>query len=206
MVSQLIIGTLTISVLHGLIPSHWIPILAFGKKFDWNRKQVYRIAIISALFHALSTVLLGILIGFLSFKFTAYYEEISRIVFAALLVIVGLVFIIRHHRHNHFHLHNEEQLKQMNSRKVITVLVLGMFLSPCLEIEGYYLIAGALGIKYIVLISLIYIIISVAGIVFWLSIAKSIMEKINTHKIEHNSGLISGVVLILTGVLTYFLH
>lgn len=83
---------------------------------------------------------------------------------------------------------------------------MGMFLSPCLEIEGYFILAGTAGIKYIFLVSLIYIVISVVGIVLWLSFAKQILKKINAHKIEHNAGLISGVVLILTGILNYFIH
>ena len=206
MVSQLIIGTLTISILHALIPSHWIPILAFEKKFSWTRQQTLRITIISALAHALSTVLLGIAIGLLSFKVTKEYEHISTIISSVVLIVLGLVFIIRHHKHNHFHLHNEGELQQLSSKKIITVLVMGMFLSPCLEIEGYFILAGTAGVKYIFLVSLIYIIISVAGIVLWLSFAKQLLKKINAHKIEHNAGLISGVVLILTGVLNYFVH
>ncbi len=206
MVSQLIIGTLTISILHALIPSHWIPILAFEKKFSWTRQQTLRITIISALAHALSTVLLGIAIGLLSFKVSKEYEYISTIISSVILIVLGLVFIIRHHKHNHFHLHNEGELQQLSSKKIITVLVMGMFLSPCLEIEGYFILAGTAGVKYIFLVSLIYIIISVAGIVLWLSFAKQLLKKINAHKIEHNAGLISGVVLILTGILNYFVH
>lgn len=206
MISQLIIGTLTISILHALIPSHWIPILAFEKKFSWTKEQTLRITIISALAHALSTVLLGIAIGLLSFKVSKEYESISTIISSAILIVLGLVFIIRHHKHNHFHLHNEGELQQLSSKKIITVLVMGMFLSPCLEIEGYFILAGSAGVKYIFLVSLIYIVISVLGIVLWLSFAKQLLKKINAHKIEHNAGLISGLVLILTGILNYFVH
>lgn len=206
MISELIIGTLTISILHALIPSHWIPILAFEKKFKWTRQQTFRITLISALAHALSTVLLGIAIGLLSFKVSKEYEHISTIASSILLVVLGLVFIIRHHKHNHFHLHNEGELQQLSSKKIITVLVMGMFLSPCLEIEGYFILAGTAGIKYIFLVSFLYILISVLGILIWLSFAKQILKKINAHKIEHNAGLISGVVLILTGILNYFVH
>jgi putative Mn2+ efflux pump MntP len=206
LISQLILGTLTISILHALIPSHWIPILAFEKKFKWSRQQTLRITIISALAHALSTVLLGIAIGLLSFKVSKEYEQISTIITSVILIVLGLVFIIRHHKHNHFHLHNEGELQQLSSTKIITVLVMGMFLSPCLEIEGYFILAGTAGIKYIFLVSFLYIFISVAGIVLWLSFAKQILKKINAHKIEHNAGLISGVVLILTGILNFFIH
>lgn len=206
MIYQLIIGTLTISVLHALIPSHWLPILAFEKKFNWTKEQTFRITIISALAHALSTVLLGIGIGLLSFNINSHFETITNIISSSMLVLLGLVFIIRHHKHNHFHLHNEGELQSLSSRKIITVLVTSMFLSPCLEIEGYFILAGTAGIKYIFLTSIIYIIISVLGIVLWISFAQKILKKLNAHKIEHNAGLISGIVLILTGLLNYFVH
>jgi hypothetical protein len=206
LVSELIIGTLTISILHALIPSHWIPILAFEKKFGWTHRETLRITIISALAHALSTVLLGVAIGLLSFKVTEKYESISGIATSVILIVLGIIFILRHHSHHHFHLHNEGEMQQLSSKKIITVLVTGMFFSPCLEISGYYILAGETGVKYIFLISLIYILISVLGIVVWLLFAKQILKKINSHKIEHNAGLISGVVLILTGILNYFWH
>lgn len=206
MVYQLIIGTFTISILHALIPSHWLPILAFEKKYNWTKKQTFRITIITALAHALSTVLLGIAIGLLSFKINDHFEEITTIVSSLVLVVLGLIFIVRHHHHNHFHLHNEGELQNLSSRKIITVLVTSMFLSPCLEIEGYFILAGSAGIKYIFLTSAIYIVISVIGIALWISFAQKILKKINAHKIEHNAGLISGILLIVTGILNFFIH
>ena len=32
-------GTLLISLIHGLIPSHWIPVLALKEKFAWASRQ-----------------------------------------------------------------------------------------------------------------------------------------------------------------------
>lgn len=206
MITQLILGTITISVLHALIPSHWLPILAFEKKFNWTPEQTMRVTIITALSHALSTVLLGIVIGFLSLNINEQFENISNWGVTIVLVILGLVFIIRHHRHNHFHLHNEGALETLSSRKIITVLVTSMFLSPCLEIEGYFILAGSAGITYIFLVSIIYITISVIGIILWISFAQKILQKLNAHKIEHNAGLISGIILILTGILNLFVH
>lgn len=205
MLYQLIIGTVTISVLHALIPSHWLPILAFERKFNWSKEQTLRITVISALAHALSTVLLGIAIGLLSLKVSAIYEEIMEYIMAIVLVILGIIFIVRHHKHNHFHLHNEGELQTLSSRKIITVLVTSMFLSPCLEIEGYFILAGSAGLKYIFLTSFLYIGISVLGIVIWISFAQKILKKINAHKIEHNAGLISGIVLIITGIISLFI-
>lgn len=183
-----------------------MPILVLEKKFNWTKTKTYEITLMAALLHAVSTVILGILIGFLSLELNSYLKEISGFISAGILIVLGLIFIIRHHKHNHFHLHNEEKMKDMDSRKIISVLLLGMFLSPCLEIEGYFVLAGSLGLKYILLVSTLYIVISVLGILAWMLFAKSILNKINAHKIEHNAGLISGWILIATGLLNFFIH
>jgi nickel/cobalt exporter len=206
MLYELIIGTLTISILHALIPSHWLPILVFEKKFNWEHSKTMRITITAALLHALSTVILGILIGFLSFKLSDSFSQFSRYISSGLLILLGSIFIVRHHKHNHFHLHNEEQMKTMDSKHIISVLLLGMFLSPCLEIEGYFILAGSLGWKYVVLVSVLYILISLVGIIIWMNVAKSVLKKINPHRIEHSAGLISGIILIMTGAFNFVLH
>ncbi|MGZ3884685.1 MAG: hypothetical protein ACXVPD_10845, partial [Bacteroidia bacterium] len=184
----------------------WLPILVFEKRFAWTKEQTYRITIIAALLHALSTVLLGIVIGLLSYELSTVMKTVSAILLPSLLILLGIVFMVRHHKHNHFHLVNEEQMKTMDARKIISVLLVSMFLSPCLEIEGYFIMAGSLGWKYILLVSLLYILISVIGILAWMSFAKSILNRINAHKIEHNAGLISGIILIVTGLLNFVMH
>ena len=206
LIYQLIIGTLTISILHALIPSHWIPILVLEKKFNWSVQQTYRVTLIAALLHALSTVILGIVIGFLSLGLSSFLKENSSIISSVILIVLGFIFIFRHHKHNHFHLHNEDKMTEPDSKKIISVLLLGMFLSPCLEIEGYFILAGSIGWQYILLVSVLYIFISVAGILIWMSFAKKLLDKVKAHKIEHNAGLISGIVLIATGVLNFFIH
>ena len=171
-----------------------MPILVFEKKFKWEHSKTMRITLIAALLHALSTVILGVIIGFLSLELSDYFRNYSHYFSAGILILLGSIFIVRHHKHNHFHLHNEEQMKTMDSRHIISVLLLGMFLSPCLEIEGYFILAGSLGWKYILFVSLLYIIISVLGILAWMTFAKKVLNKINAHKIEHNAGLISGII------------
>ena len=127
MVYHLLIGTLTLSILHALIPSHWLPILAFEKKFNWSKEQTLRITFISALAHALSTVLLGIAVGVLSFQLNNRFEEVTKYVFSVMLIVLGFVFIIRNHKTNNFHLPNKNDLQNLSSRKIITVLVTSMF-------------------------------------------------------------------------------
>ncbi|MFC0774045.1 hypothetical protein [Terrimonas alba] len=85
-------------------------------------------------------------------------------------------------------------------------MVLAMFLSPCLEIEAYFLLAGTKGWWILVTIALLYSVVSISGMLLWIRFAYKGLLKLNWHKWEHNAGLISGGVLIATGILSYFIY
>jgi putative Mn2+ efflux pump MntP len=203
---ELITGAALISLFHGLIPSHWLPMLALKSRYGWSNSYTLKIAFISAFSHVLSTVILGILLGLVSYSISDKVEVFTEWVTPAILIVLGLFFIWQHSRHHHFHLSGEEHLKAASPRKVIGILLVMMFLSPCLEIEALFISAGAIGWMAMLWVGLIYAIISCLGIVLWVAIAQKGLSKFNWHKLEHNSGLISGLILILVGLLSFFLH
>ena len=52
----LITGSLVLSILHALIPNHWLPVLAISRKENWSIGQTTSVTFISGLSHALSTI------------------------------------------------------------------------------------------------------------------------------------------------------
>jgi cytochrome c biogenesis protein CcdA len=190
-------GAIIISLLHGLIPSHWLPVVAIGKKFGWTGEKVLRVALYAAIAHALSTVLIGLLLAFAGIFIETKLEWYTKVVPAVILAALGAWFIYRHYTHHHFHL----EPHQKSHKQIIFPILMAMFLSPCMEIEGYFFVLGPSGWKWVLALSLIYFIISVISIFIWVSIAWKGATKINAHKWEHNSGIITGWVLIISGLL-----
>lgn len=199
-------GTILISLLHGLIPSHWIPVLALKEKFAWSPGKTIRVAMWAALAHSLSTFLLGTFLGLFSLSLASTLNSYTRWAIPALLILLGTYFIIQHHRHHHFHMAEKQKLEHARAGQVITLLLFIMFLSPCLEIEAYFIMAGTYGWPVILGIGVLYTIVSVAGITFWVAMAQKGLHKFNWHRLEHNAGLISGIVLIITGIISFFTH
>jgi hypothetical protein len=89
---------------------------------------------------------------------------------------------------------------------VVWALTLAMFFSPCLEIEAYFLLAGAQGWSSVVLLSSLYLSISVIGMIVWVRLMFRGMQRYDWHLLEHNAGLITGATLIGTGVFSFFFH
>lgn len=202
--TQIIIGSFLISILHAIIPNHWLPVLAIGRKEGWTLTETSRITFIAGSAHVVSTVIIGILLGFISSELTEHLEHFSHVIAPSVLILMGLYFIRQHYLHHHFHL-QKKQLEKKNRSAIIFALVIAMFLSPCMEIEAYFLLAGSKGWDSLALIALMYSVITLTGMLIWIRVAYKGLVKLNWHKWEHNAGIITGLVLILTGIISYFI-
>lgn len=203
---QLITGSIVLSLLHAIIPNHWLPILAIGKKEGWSEGETTQVTLWAGLAHALSTIAIGILLAFLGLTLSEEIEHFTNYAATAILIGMGFFFIWQHHRHKHFHLHDVGQTKSLSKGRIIWLLIVAMFFSPCLEIEAFYFAAGSIGWVPVVYISILYLLITVLGMVIWVKFAYKGLEKFDWHRIEHNAGIITGITLVLTGILFFFIH
>jgi hypothetical protein len=79
-----------------------------------------------------------------------------------------------------------------------------MFFSPCLEIEAYYFTAGALGWGGIAVVSTVYLIVTVLGMLLLVDLGRKGVEKIKWHFLEHHEKRVTGSVLIVLGIIAYW--
>jgi len=202
---SIIIGSLLISLLHAVIPNHWLPVVAIGRKHNWTLAESTRITLIAGMAHVISTVIIGILLGLIGSELTEHIEHFTRIIAPSILILLGLFFIRQHYKHHHFHL-NKEDIDKRAKKAIIRALILAMFFAPCMEIEVYFLLAGTKGWLVMLGIATMYTIISVAGMLVWVRIAYKGLLKLNWHRWEHNAGIITGLVLIVTGIISFFIN
>jgi nickel/cobalt exporter len=131
-------------------------------------------------------------------------EEFTHILAPVILISLGAFYIYQHYRHKHFHVHLE--VKTVSRQKIILTLVIAMFFSPCFEIEAYFLMAGAHGWWQVLLLALLYTTVTVTGMVVWVRLAHQGLLKLNWHSLEHNAGIITGITLVLTGIISFIFH
>lgn len=200
---SIVTGALVLSALHALIPNHWLPVLAISRKENWTMNETTFVTFISGLAHALSTLLIGFAVGFAGLALADTVTSFTEVVAPIVLIVLGLFFIYRHHRHKHFKIPED---KPTSKKQILYSLTVAMFFSPCFEIEGYFLMAGAHGWLFIVLLGTLYTIITMLGMVLWIRIAYSGLVKLNWHALEHNAGIITGITLIITGIISFYIH
>jgi len=74
---QLFFGSILLSLVHAAIPNHWLPVVAIGKAERWTLRETLLVSGISGIAHTLSTVIIGITIGFIGNRLNESYTFIS---------------------------------------------------------------------------------------------------------------------------------
>lgn len=227
--AQILLGSLVLSVIHAVIPNHWMPLVAVGKAENWSRQEIWWATAWTGAAHTASTILIGLVIGFFGYKLAANYEFVTRVVAPLILISLGLVYFIADvsgksvgHRHlsSHEHVHDHSHLKRSDiavkdvstARSKLAILApLGtaMFFSPCIEIEAYYFAAGsALGWFGILLVSSIYFVVTLFGMILLVELGRRGMQRLEASLsfLERHEQALTGLVLILSGMFAYFVE
>ena len=204
---HIVISSFILSIIHASIPNHWLPIIAIGKVERWSKSTTLWATAISGLAHVASTILIGILVGWAGYKLASSYHYISSVAAPAVLILFGLVYIIRNFRkhgpHSHF---GENPAPNTPFATVVISLSIGMFFSPCIELESYYFTAGTFGWMGIIAVSIVYLIVTVAAMVSLVALGMKGIDRFNWQFLEKHDKAIIGVVLILVGLTTYFVN
>lgn len=201
---NIVIGSFLLSVLHAAIPNHWLPVIAIGRKEHWTSREVLQVTLAAALAHGFSTILIGLALSFLGRSMADNISHFSKLVAPVIFILLGLIFIYRHHHHKHFHLSEIPPIKT-SKKHIVLALVVAMFFSPCMEIEAYFLLAGTQSYWLVAGIAVMYIIITTTGMALLVSLAYKGLVKLNWHALEHNAGIITGITLVITGIISFFI-
>jgi cytochrome c biogenesis protein CcdA len=179
--------------------------VAIARSEKWEKYELILVTSITASAHVMGTVILGIALGMVGSKLAHQYEGYVHVIAPVLLIIFGLIYFTVNRPHHHSANKNVQHYKKSKTKWVL-IFAATMFLSPCLEVESLFLTAGAYGLNGILLIALVYAVISITGIITLVILAFKGVQMMNSQFIEHNEKRITGIVLIIVGIVTFFLH
>lgn len=204
----LFVMTMTIAAVHALIPSHWLAFALVGRAQRWPTKRTLIIAALAGSGHIATTVALGLVLATAGKAFhNVIPEGWDHMVASVLLCALGAVFVLRSRRGKHVCSHphdhaSEEILEERigNNMTAVGALVLGLTLSPCLELLPVYLAASQLSWMMLAAISLTMALttLGIMLLLIWLTLQG--MKRMRLHWLEKNEGLLIGSILILLGL------
>jgi hypothetical protein len=185
-----------------------------GRAERWRRGETALITAIVGFAHTASTVLMGVLVGLVGYKLYQSHHAITSSVAPVGLTLLGTIYIIADLRgKGHHHHHYEEAPHELTDRSkprtrgaIVASLAAMMFFSPCIEIEAFFFTAAAYGWLGIALVSVIYTVLTVLGMVLLVQVGLLGLERLKWHFLEHHERLITGAVLAGLGVFVFFVE
>jgi putative Mn2+ efflux pump MntP len=203
---SLVAGTFILALIHALIPNHWLPLVAVARAENWKARDINTVTFISATAHVLGTVALGLVLGVIGKELAEEYGHTINVAASILLIIFGLIYYTVNLPHHHHSQQQDVARYKRSKRKWILIFIVMMFLSPCLEVESLFLSAGAYGMSTVFLLSVVYGIVSISGILLLVNLGNKGVNLLPANFVEHNEKRISGAVLIIVGIISFFLH
>lgn len=208
---NIFLGSLALSVVHFLIPNHWMPIVVMARSERWDQGRSLRIAALAGFSHTASSIIIGVAVGALGLKLTEVSKTAMELVAPVIFLIFGIMYIlagirdnIRDHKHRHIHL---EEATKKKTRAAVTAIVIAMFFSPCMEIDTYFFNASLAGWQGILIVLVTYLLVTVAGIILMVRLGLKGVEAVKLQFLEQYEKHIMGFILILMALTFYvFLH
>jgi hypothetical protein len=227
--SQILWGSLGLSLIHAAIPNHWVPLVVISQTEQWSRFETMWATILTGFAHIASTILIGISIGFLGYRLASSYEAIARIVIPTVLLLLGLLYLFMSFWGTHQHqldsrVSSEQMVRSIDNVSnslgeqpvsskrprlaILASLGTAMFFSPCIELSAYYFAAGTIGWLAIAAVSLIYLCVTILGMNLLVALGCKGIErlKVKLDFLERYEATLTGGILIISGVSTFLIN
>jgi len=206
---QVLLGSFLLSAVHACIPKHWIPLVAIARSERWDRSEALLFTAVVGSAHASSTILIGILVGLLGYELSARHSAITSIAAPSMLIALGIVYLVwdlaARHRHRH-HLEQAGRGDRTSKLSLVASLSAAMFFSPCIELEAYYFSAGSLGWSGILLVSSVYLVVTVLGMLVLVDLGLKGAQRIRSRFLEHHEKRVTGFLLLALGLAAFFVE
>eukprot|EP00241_Pyramimonas_parkeae_P011139 CAMPEP_0114261202 /NCGR_PEP_ID=MMETSP0058-20121206/20985_1 /TAXON_ID=36894 /ORGANISM="Pyramimonas parkeae, CCMP726" /LENGTH=226 /DNA_ID=CAMNT_0001376669 /DNA_START=87 /DNA_END=767 /DNA_ORIENTATION=+ len=197
----------TVSVLHSLLPTHWLPFSVVGRAHGWTLSKTLLVTAAGGFCHVMSTTLLGWTAATMASAVLS--EEAIHSMASGLLVLMGLIYTFqfwrgaRGHHHHHHHGHNAERL-------AVVGLILVPTLSPCATTLPVFLTAAGSNdhaafavLAALLLASTLTVMLTLVTLSY---LGAATLKKTAFEGISRYDKLVVGVILVVVGVATQLAH
>jgi nickel/cobalt exporter len=217
---SLLVGAFLASLLHAVMPTHWLPFVLMGRARRWGMVRTLQVTALGGTCHILVTCLLGAGLVYVSAQAGWDPEHkggVPENLASILLLAVGAIYVILHfvlrgHHHHHFPIaasvdhphtadeHTGEHGHRLAEGATIGTLIAVMTLSPCEAAIPIFLPAAVFGWWGVGLLAAVLLVVTVGGMLVLVTLGHRGIELVKSEFIEHNERLLLGVILVILGV------
>lgn len=199
---------LFISVLHSMIPTHWLPFVMASRSQKWSWSKTQSILLIAGLGHVIMTTLLGAVIFALGLGVYHNIQTYFIAIAGSSIALFGLFQIYQYktgHKHSHCdhtgeHHHGEDLKKKSTDGWAILSLLSLLTFSPCESFLPVYLSAVGYGWMGFLLLSLVLAMGTLITMLSFTWLSNKTISHFKMDWLEDHEKLISGVGLVLLAI------
>ncbi len=212
--TDIIFGAVAIGAVHAIIPNHWLPLVAIARTEGWSKREALLVTLLVAFFHVLGTILVGLAVSYLGITFGVGNEEHAHLISRYILILVGLLFIWSGLRHSRQCRHHQlrlvggapEEHQILRRLGIIFTLSAAMFLSPCMDIIGYFLSVSLLGWEAVMTLAGVFALVTIPLLVLLVALGLAGVDKLNWKILDHHGRTVTGILLVALGIFGAFLE
>ncbi len=195
--SASLLATFTFSLVHTLIPSHWLCFVVVGKAQGWKTRKTLTVAAGAGSLHVAITVALGLALCGVGGGLGKPQEETLERVSAFILIGLGVLYLGFHLFHAG---HHHESDRGVPEKAAIAGLLFSLVVSPC-SAAIPFLIASASSAGYpgIALIGGVLLVTTVGVMLVLVGLTSLGIEKLQFQFFDKYEKLIVGLVLCTLG-------
>lgn len=198
--SAALISVFTLSLLHTLIPSHWLCFVLVGRAQGWKLRRTLWVTAVVGFFHVATTIALGVVVSAVGPQVIPlkHFDRIS----AGILMAIGTMYLGLHLvRGGHHH----EADRILPAKTAFLSLLLLLTLSPCEAVIPLFLLTASAGVKLVILLSIVLVLTTLGSMLILVWLSSLGVERLRFHFIDRYEKLIVGTILCTLGATTYLL-
>ncbi|GAA4316565.1 hypothetical protein [Nibribacter koreensis] len=202
---HVLLDSLLISLIHALIPSHWMALVAIGRSEGWPLATTLRATLLAGLAHITGTLLLGGLIGYLGIRLSEKFTSFAQNATPLVLVLIGMFLLGIAYSHSDQVPKDQPNLNKAPSvRSWFATMTVALFFSPCFEISSYFLTAGTHGWRGVLLVAVVFVFVTLPLMLGLVALGYRGFGRLKGVVLERHGHAIMGGVLIVLGLATFF--
>jgi len=195
----LIVSALTISVLHAILPDHWLTFVLVGSAQRWSKRKIIRLVFLAGGGHVLLTTMLGLVIASIAKGLLPFLGYFETYVTSVVLIILGFIYIALGVAHR-----GDHHKSGLSDKATETSLFLMLTLSPCEAMIPVFFAASTLGWDSLLIMSVVATLGTISGMVILTYLGLEGYRRIHFPWLEKNERTAIGVILLVLGVFTLF--
>ena len=198
---SLLLTAFTVSLLHTLIPSHWLCFVLIGRSHGWTRRRTMTVAAVAGAVHVLMTLGAGIALAKLGRSLIGDPHRLEQLG-GWMLVGLGGLYLVLHLLHGG---HHHEADASVGDRAMLWTFLLALTFSPC-SAAIPILVTQTTTWLQIAVIGLVLLATTIGNTLLMVGLASLGVEKLQFRFFDRYEKLILGLALAAGGALILLGH